>query len=143
MTEPTIDDLHKLAKALGQPLSRFFGQPEAAPEEIGYIVRAGARRSLGTEQGGLVAELLSPDLGGAFEVLHVVFAPGAEREDPTDRPTEDAAYIIAGRLDVWISGRLFQLAAGDSFCARQEPVRWRNPGSVPCVAIWVAAPPIF
>ena len=143
LTDPGIDDLRKLAAALDQPMSLFFGAPEAPESERGYVVRADNWRSLGTAEAGLQEQLLSPDLGGSFEIVRSVFAPGAELADPAERPTEEAGYIVSGRLELWIGGRRFMLEAGDSFRFAREPFRWRNPGDTPCIAIWVIAPPVY
>ena len=141
--EPTISDLRKLADALNQPMSLFFGPTEAAGEERGYVVRADNWRSLGTSEEGLVEQLLSPDLGGSFEIVRSVFAPGAELAEPATRPTEEAGYIISGELELEIGPRRFRLRPGDSFRFAGEPYRWRNPGTEDCVAIWVIAPPVY
>ena len=143
VTVPTMDDLRRLAEALDQPVSRFFGQPDAPDDERRHIVRASARRPLGTLAGGIVAELLSPDLAGRFEMLRVVFAPGAELSEPIDLPTEDGVYIVSGTLEIRIGERPFRLAAGDAFRNLNDAIRWRNPGTTPCVVIWVIAPPIY
>lgn len=143
LTEPSIADLRRLAQALDQPVSLFFGAPNAPADERGYVVRADARRSLGTSEEGLVEQLLSPDLGGSFEIVRSVFAPGAELADAATRPTEEAGYIVSGCLDLWIDGRPFHLTEGDSFRFDREPYRWRNPGTEPCVAVWVIAPPVY
>ena len=143
LTEPTIADLRKLAEALDQPVSLFFGAPDAPADERGYVVRSDSRRSLGTSEEGLVEQLLSPDLGGSFEIVRSVFAPGSELAEPATRPTEEAGYIVSGSLDLSIGHRTFRLTEGDSFRFSREPYRWRNPGSDPCVAIWVIAPPVY
>jgi len=143
ISQPSIDDLRLLADRLEAPLSLFFGDPDAPAEERGHIVRWNAGRSLGAPEGGLKEMLLSPDLGGAFEIVRSVFDPGAELAEAQTRPTEEAGYIISGTLDLWISGKLFHLNEGDSFRFRGEPYRWRNPGDQPCVAIWVIAPPVY
>ncbi|MEM1385369.1 MAG: XRE family transcriptional regulator [Pseudomonadota bacterium] len=143
LTEPTIDDLRRLAEALDQPLSLFFGPADVAAEERGHIVRWDSRRALGTQSAGLVEQLLSPDLTGSFEIVRSVFAPGAELAQPAQRPTEEAGYLIAGRLDLWIGERFFELGPGDSFRFAHQPFRWRNPGTEPAIAIWVIAPPVY
>lgn len=143
IAEPAIDDLRKLAEALDRPLSLFFGAVEAPPEERGYVVRADNRRSLGTDEAGLVEQLLSPDLGGSFEIVRSEFAPGAEMPNAQQRPTEEAGYVISGRLDLWVGARQFHLTPGDSFRFKGQPYRWRNSGSEPCIAIWVIAPPVY
>ncbi|MEM0989476.1 MAG: cupin domain-containing protein [Pseudomonadota bacterium] len=142
VTEPTIADLRRLAEALGQPMSLFFGAPEAPVAERGHVVRAGAGRALGTGD-GLAEQLMSPDLGGAFEMVRSVFAPGAELAEAAQRPTEEAGYIVSGRLDLSIGDRTFRLNPGDAFRFEGEPYRWANPGPDPCVAIWVIAPPVY
>lgn len=143
LTEPTIDDLRRLARALDQPISFFFGPADGPPEERGHVVRAGRRRVLGTVAGGLLEELLSPDLGGSFELLRSTFHPGAAVHEELQRPTEEAGYVVSGEFEICIGGRTFRLGPGDSFRLAREPFRWRNPGSVPCIVIWVIAPPVF
>lgn len=143
LKEPTIGDLRRLADALDQPLSLFFGQPQGAEEERGYVVRHTHRRTLGSAEEGLVEQLLSPDLSGSFEIVRSVFDPGAELAQAARRATEEAGYVVEGTLDLWIGARRFTLCPGDSFRFRGEPYRWRNPGSVPTVVIWVIAPPVY
>lgn len=141
--EPTIRDLRRLAEALDQPMSLFFGATDAPVDERGYVVRADNWRSLGNAEEGLVEQLLSPDLGGSFEIVRSVFAPGAALREAAMRPTEEAGYIVSGKLDLWIGERHFSLGPGDSFRFESEPYRWANPGKVPCIAIWVIAPPVY
>ena len=143
LSTPGIDDLRRLAGALDQPMSLFFGAPEAPEGERGHIVRADNWRNLGTSEARLVEQLLSPDLGGSFEIVRSVFAPGAELPEMNTRPTEEAGYIISGQLELQVGERTFLLNPGDSFRFRREPHRWRNPGSEPCIAIWVIAPPVY
>jgi transcriptional regulator with XRE-family HTH domain len=143
LAEPTIADLRRLADALDQPLSLFFGPNPAPEDERGHVVRWNARRALGTAEQGLVEQLLSPDLSGSFEIVRSVFEPGAELPEPARRATEEAGYLITGELELWIGPRHFHLGPGDSFRFRGEPYRWRNPGPEPAVAIWVIAPPVY
>lgn len=143
VSQPTIDDLRAVAAVHGVPISLFFGPDEAPEEERGHVVRGNAGRRLGAPEGGLSETLLSPDLGGAFEIIRSVFQPGAEKADFSTRPTEEAGYLVAGALDLWIGERAFRLKAGDAFRFKGEPYRWRNPGAEPAVAIWVIAPPVY
>ena len=142
LSEPSVDDLRRMARAFGVPLSILFGQSEAPADEAGLIVRAGARRHIGAGE-GLVEELLSPDLTDDFEMVHSTFAPGSEIGETVTRPTQEVGYILAGRLDLTIDGRRFTVGPGDSFRIRGEPHRWANPYEDPAVAIWVIAPPVY
>jgi transcriptional regulator with XRE-family HTH domain len=142
LSEPSISDLRQIAKALDVSISSLFRS--AAPEhELGRIVRADARRPIGSRTEGLVEALLSPDLTDNFEMLHSTFEPGAELSEQTKRPTQEVGYIVSGRITLWIAGVQYDLRAGDSFRIRGEAYRWHNPYSVPCVAIWAIAPPVY
>ena len=143
LAEPAIADLRRLADALDQPLSLFFGPNNAPDDERGYVVRWNSRRALGSAGQGLVEQLLSPDLSGSFEIVRSVFDPGAELPEFNLRDTEEAGYLIAGELELWIGERHFHLKPGDSFRFKGERHRWRNPGSDPAIAIWVIAPPVY
>ena len=141
--EPGISDLRRIAAIFDVPLGFLFRNDDGPAEERGRVVRAAGRRTLGNVAEGLTEELLSPDLGGSFEMFRSVFAPGTELPQPILRQTEEAGYVVAGELDLKIGGHWFRLRPGDSFRFDHEPYQWRNPGDVPAVVIWVVAPPIY
>lgn len=143
LSHPSIEDLRAIAAFYRVPLSLFFGQTDAPAREQGYVVRKGARRRIGSGEGGLLEEMLSPDLTDDFEVVHSVFQPGARQARPSTRPTQEVAYLVSGRLDMVIGGREFTINPGDSFRLRGEAHRWANPYEEPAVAIWVIAPPVY
>lgn len=140
---PSLGDLRAFASLFDVPISLFFSHDVPVEEERGVIVRAGSRRSLGTSESGLVEELLSPDLGGSFEMLRSVFAPGAELKTEARRPTEEAGYVASGTFEIEIDGVWHRLGEGDSFRFEGKPFRWRNPGVEPAVVIWVVSPPVY
>ncbi|HTV71823.1 MAG TPA: XRE family transcriptional regulator [Rhizobiaceae bacterium] len=143
LSQPSLADLRSFAELFAVPLSLFFSHDVPEEAERGVIVRAGHRRTLGTSETGLVEELLSPDLGGSFEMLRSEFAPGAALAVEAQRDTEDAGYVVSGRLDIEIGGVWHSLGAGDSFRFSGKTYRWRNPGDVAAVVIWVVSPPVY
>jgi len=143
ISEPSITDLRGIAKAFDVPVSWFFLFDEDDTPENKFIVRAGARRSLGTREGGIVEELLSPDLGGSFEMFRSVIEPGARLDETVLRETEEAGYIVSGTLDLWIEDEKFSLTSGDSFRFEHMPYHWANTGTEPVVIIWVVSPPVY
>lgn len=143
LSEPSIEDLRKVSRIFGVPISLFFGAQSDDPKEAGHVVRAGRRRKLGNAEGGLIEELLSPDLGGSFEILRSVFAPGCELGKAQQRDTEEAGYVVDGALDLEIDGVWHTLHEGDSFRIQGETYRWRNHNDRPAVVIWVIAPPVY
>lgn len=143
LSEPSISDLRNMSEVFDVSVSFFFANDDAPDAERGFVVRADARRTLGDPANGVVEELLSPDLGGEFEMLRSVFAAGAEQPDYQTRDTEEAGYLVSGLFDLWVGEKLFRLKPGDSFRFAREPYRWRNPGTVEAVAIWTIAPPVY
>lgn len=140
---PSIADLRAIAIALGVPLGWFFLTEQTPANERGVVVRAASRRRLGTITDGLVEELLSPSIGGSFEVFLSTFAPGAGMTEPTTRDTEEEGYLVKGKLEIWIGGRHYQLATGDSFRIDHQPFQWTNTGEQDAVVVWVIAPPVY
>lgn len=141
--EPSVRDLRRLADLYGVSLSLLFRNEAGPPHERPYILRRAVRRPLGNPEDGLIEELLSPDLSGTFEVIRSEFAPGASLPEPMVRQTEEAGYVVSGRLDLRIGDQWHHLEPGDSFRFRAEPFQWRNSGSEPAVVIWVIAPPTY
>ena len=141
-SEPALADIRGVAALFDLPVSFFFSQsPDTA--EAAYVVRGDSRRTMTDEGKGLVESLLSPDLGGAFEIVHSVFEAGARCPEPFVRPTEEAGYVIEGALTLIIDGERFELRQGDSFRFAGETISWVNEGEVPAVLIWVIAPPVY
>lgn len=143
LSVPSLGDLRAFAEVFGVPVSLFFGHEAGNDIERGVVVRGPRRRSLGTSESGLVEELLSPDLGGSFEMLRSVFAPGAELAETALRQTEEAGYLVSGRFDIEIDGVWHHLQDGDSFRFAGKPFRWKNPYAEPAVVIWVVSPPVY
>ena len=141
-SEPALTDIRGVAVLFELPVSFFFSQsPDTA--EAAYVVRGDSRRTMSDEGKGLVESLLSPDLGGAFEIVHSVFEAGARCPEPFVRPTEEAGYVIEGSLTLIIDSERFILKQGDSFRFAGETISWVNEGEVPAVLIWVIAPPVY
>lgn len=142
LSSPSIDDLRAICTALQVPTGWLFVQPQAAADRE-YVVRADRRRSLGTRESGIVEELLSPDLGGSFEMFRSVFAAGASSSQAIFRQTEEAGYLVSGSLRFWIDDSPFTLNAGDSFRFQNKSYRWQNDGPEDAIVIWVVSPPIY
>ncbi|MEO0357471.1 MAG: XRE family transcriptional regulator [Pseudomonadota bacterium] len=142
-SDPGIDDLRDLATALDVSISSLFGAGGAPANEAGFVVRAGARRPIGSREKGLVEELLSPDLTDDFEVVHSTFAPFSKLEHPNQRPTQEVGYILSGCLRIMIGGTTFDVGPSDSFRIKGETYQWENPNPEPCSVIWVISPPVY
>jgi len=140
---PSIADLRAIAAELDVPLGWFFMPAQTPSAEHGRVVRAAGRRRLGNTEGKWREELLSPDIGGAFETFLCTFEPGAKLSKPALRQTEEEGYVVKGTLDLWIGKRHFRLQAGDSFRIVREPFHWANQTSEDTVVVWVISPPTY
>ena len=140
---PTFADLSRLADTFGVPMSLFVSREAQSEPEMEVVVRAGARRTLGPTEAGLEEKLLSPALGGSFEMRHRSFAPGTTSLQKSARDTEEAGYVLSGTIDIEVDGTWHMLHAGDSFRFKAKSIRWRNDGSTEAVVIWVLSPPVY
>ena len=143
ISSPRQSDLRQMADLFGVPLSLFFGSHSGPEKERGTIVRSGSRRTVGVYDSGLVETLLSPDLTDDFEVIHSTFQPGSSRTNEIRRDTQELAYIVSGKLDIWLDGQPFTVDRGDSFRIRGQSYRWSNPYKRPAIAVWVISPPVY
>jgi transcriptional regulator with XRE-family HTH domain len=143
ISEPSITDLRDIAGKLDVSVSMLFRHAAAPAHEAGFVVRQGARRTIGSQIAGLVEELLSPDLTDDFEMVHSTFAPHSRIKEPVIRPTQEVGYVLSGQLEIEIAGVTHLINPGDSFRIRGEAFRWANPFGAPAVAIWVIAPPVY
>ena len=86
-------------------------------------------------------------IAGIFEVplsiFFSTFQPGSSRTNRISRPTQELAYMISGKLDIWLDDDAFTVTTGDSFRIRNASYRWANPYSDPAVAGWVISPPVY
>jgi transcriptional regulator with XRE-family HTH domain len=139
----SIADLKGIAETLEVPLGWFFSHDQVPTHERGKVVRRASRRRLGMVTSGLLEELLSPDIGGAFEMFLSTFEPGAELKSFQTRDTEEEGYVVKGSLDLWIGKKKHTLSAGDSFRIVREPFRWANTNRDEAVVVWVISPPTY
>lgn len=143
-TVPSIQDLSAIAAHFGVNISFFFRSANQRPEERGLILRAADRTSIGSSETGLVEELLSPTLGGSFEMIRSTFAPRSSSGGlKASRKAEDGGVLISGALTLWIGALEVRLEAGDSFQFAERDYGWRNDGDKPAVVIWVISPPVY
>ena len=136
--------LRRISEALGVHMNWFFQQQATGDaSERDIVVRAGNRRRLSFTGLGITEELLSPNLSGPLELLLSTIAPGADSEDYSHDGAE-AGLVMAGTLELWVSGRHFTLNEGDSFSFKSTEVhRCANPGKTATRVLWVITPPHY
>lgn len=65
---PTLADLRRLADQFGVPMSLFYAREQRPDTDGEIVVRHDERRVLRHVEDGLTEELLSPSLGGSFQM---------------------------------------------------------------------------
>lgn len=135
----SIVDLKGIAGLFNVNLGWFFFHDQVPHEERGRIVRGTTRRRIETIS-DVQEELLSPDIGGGFEMFLTMISPRAASPEFNMRDTEEEGYVVSGTLELWISDAHFILNAGDSFRIAREQYKWKNPTDDEVMIVWVIAP---
>lgn len=140
---PTLADLRRLADQFGVPMSLFYAREQRPDTDGEIVVRHDERRVLRHVEDGLTEELLSPSLGGSFQMRRRVFAPGASALAAVRHEAEEAGYVVSGSLVLEIDGIAQHLGPGDSFRFKAKAAAWRNESEDEAVVIWVMSPPVY
>lgn len=146
ISDVTIPNLKEIAEALGVGINWFFRGDAVAPDdERGLIVRRGNRRRLEFRGTGVLEELLSPTLTGAFEMVMGTFEPGGDTgEVHAVKNGEEAGFMISGQLALHVHDKEYTIEAGDAFMfPRNIPHKAWNPTDQKTVVLWIIAPPIY
>ncbi|HEU0101414.1 MAG TPA: cupin domain-containing protein [Mycobacteriales bacterium] len=140
---PTITTLLKLAGALGKPVA-YFVEEDAATAEPTVYTPDGQHRPIYTSHTGIDLAGIS----GTYDVFNIAGAratvePGASSgEKMLEHPGEELVYVLEGELVFEVGDQSFVLTPCDALHFRTvQPHSWRNPGSVPAVAVWLALRP--
>ncbi|RKF17100.1 cupin domain-containing protein [Roseovarius spongiae] len=145
ISSPSVKALHTISRALGVNISWFF-RPVSDPNDVlnEYIVRKGNHRMIRFAN-GITDELLSPNLARGIELLRCTFPPGSQSgKEAYEHKGEEAGFVVAGRLTLWLEGRRIELETGDSFAFESTlPHRYANEGDEEAVIIWSISPPSY
>ncbi|MDA8216905.1 MAG: cupin domain-containing protein [Dehalococcoidales bacterium] len=122
---PTVATLHKLANALGVPLSFFVEEPAGRP--IAFLRREERRRTRGLHMwlenlgAGLPEQTMEP--------LLVTLEPNADSgPEPIVHAGQELVFCLEGQIEYQVEDETFLLGPEDSlFFEARLPHRWRNP----------------
>ena len=143
LSMPSLPDLRRMASIMNVPFSFFEKRVASDDPEVDIVVRAGARRILHPAETDIEDELLSPSLGGSFEMRRRRLAPGADMTVYPPRGGEEAGFVIAGSLTVEADGKACRVSAGDSFRLKGKTLSWRNESDEDAIVVWVLSPPVY
>jgi len=136
VTSPSVSTLHRLAQALGVPITAFFVDPE--PEVKLILTRAQERARSGS------ASVLLESLGSgleeqACEPFVVTLKPGASSgRKVMSHGGQELVYCLEGELDYEVEGEHHHLRPGDALLFRADLAhRWKNPNREPVVFLLI------
>jgi transcriptional regulator with XRE-family HTH domain len=143
---PSLNTLHRLAKALGTTIAGLLGDAMAVN---GVVMRGGERPVLsrlglgGKDVDGLETELLIPF--GARSTLQATLVrvqPDAISDGFRQHEGDEVGYVISGEIVLTVAGVSYRLRAGDAFFfPSTEAHAIANPGKSIAEIIWVNTPP--
>jgi transcriptional regulator with XRE-family HTH domain len=149
-SSPSVASLKRLLDAIPMTLSEFFAVVEnesarkffftpdefveLSPKDLGF----GAKAWVSLRQVGDVA-------GRALQVLHEVYAPGADTgPDLLSHDSEEAGVVVRGIVEVTVGECVRVLNPGDGYNFDSRiPHRFRNIGESECEIVSACTPPSF
>jgi transcriptional regulator with XRE-family HTH domain len=142
VANPSMATLRRIADALGESVASLF----VGTESSGMVVRAGERKRMAHPAGSLDDYLLTPPGAKTLQVVYSAIAVGQGSGDEpySHAADEECVIVLAGQLDVGVSGESHHLATGDALLLDPKlPHSYHNPGPEPTTALWVMSPPVY
>ena len=141
ITNPSLDSLRRIAKALDVPFFYFFVEDSAKQP----VVRKDQRVKVTLPGNPTVFELLTPDLSRKLEAFLGTVPPGSgSYVSQPNQPTEECMLVLQGKLEIQIDDQVYILNAGDSIYFDGMSLRSFAPvGSEPLVFLSAITPPML
>jgi transcriptional regulator with XRE-family HTH domain len=143
---PSLPMLHRLVQVLETNIGWMF---EESDGEEGIVFRAGTRPLIALDplrrgEGISLERIIPYSQGHLLQCnIHHIEKDGASA-GPIQHAGEEVGYVLAGKVELIVGERQFQLAAGDAFVFNSDlPHHYRNIGSERASIFWVNTPPTF
>lgn len=143
---PSFQTLFRVSQALGLQVGDLIGAYDAdASTTAATVVRRNRRKRLQMGEGGLVHELLTPNLQGDLEMLLTVVPSGFSNEDDVFKHVgEECVFVIEGALEVTVGNESFALESGDAITYDSGVEHWwRNSSGVDAQVVGAVTPASF
>lgn len=149
-TSPSVASLKSLLDAIPISLADFFATLEDENASK-YFFKAEEFVELAPSGDGpesapkLSLRQLGAGQGSALQVLHEVYAPGADTgPELISHEAEEAGIVIRGQIEITVEEETSTLVAGEGYLFNSRlPHRFRNTGSEECEIISACTPPSF
>ncbi|MBX9975127.1 helix-turn-helix domain-containing protein [Cytobacillus firmus] len=140
IANPSIQTLKVLAKALDVPTFSFLLE-ETNTEDL--VVRFNERKNMVVEN--ISYELLSPDFTGTLATAIMNIPPDtSSSEKLLEHKGEEVAYVLEGKIKVYLDEAAYILEAGDSVkIPAYMKHKWENNFDEKAVILFSVTPPSF
>lgn len=142
LTNPSLNTLRMIANALETPLFSFFTEFVNTKD---LVVRAEARKKIVFPANNWEYTLLSPDLGGALEMVLMKLPQNSQSaQEPMAHAGEEVAYVLEGDVVLYLGDNVEVLHSGDS--VKIPPGlshKWENQTNIEATVIFAVTPPTF
>ncbi|MCA1453588.1 helix-turn-helix transcriptional regulator [Bradyrhizobium sp. BRP22] len=144
---PSINTMHRIALALGIPVSGLFQDDEEGADNV--VLRRGRRPTietgeLGRGRGTRLEALIPTGRGNLLSGYINDIEPGGGSRGTLQHEGEEFGYVLDGTIELTVDNRRYQLREGDSFYFRSErPHSYINNGRRLARVLWVNTPPSF
>ncbi|MEK4759802.1 XRE family transcriptional regulator [Viridibacillus sp. FSL E2-0187] len=140
LANPSIQTLKVLAKTLNVPTFSFLLE-EIVTEDL--IVRSNKRKQIIIDN--LTYELLSPDFtGNLATAIMKVPSNTSSSENPLEHRGEEVAYILEGKIKLYLDEDEYVLEVGDSVkIPANLKHKWENNFVENAVVLFSVTPPAF
>lgn len=135
-TLPNVATLHRLAMALGVPITAFFEERQEKARVL--LTRADERPRTGT------ASVLLESIGSGLpdqtlEPFVVTLRPTACGDDQVmAHEGHELVFCLSGRVEYEVAGQTYDLGVGDALLFEAKlPHRWCNPTTEPALFLLV------
>ncbi|PFI68368.1 DNA-binding protein [Priestia megaterium] len=137
LANPSISTLKILAKCLDVPTFSFL------LEEINtshLVVRSNERKTMKVKE--LTYSLVSPDFTG--NLATAIPPMKSSSESPLAHKGEEVAYVLEGKIKVYLEEEVYVLEKGDSVKIPSHlKHKWDNPFEEKAVILFSVTPPVF
>ena len=143
LSNPSINTLKMIAKALEVPLFNFFKENKNSEQ---LVVRKDKRIKLTfPENNNLMYEMLSPSSNGDIQLMSMVLTPSTQTsEELMDHIGEEVAVVLDGTVDLHLENEIITLYKGDSVkILPHMRHKWVNSYEKTSKIIFAVTPPSF
>jgi len=141
LSAPSVGTLQRLAAGLDTTVPKLLGTPQPSPR---LVVTPADRPVLDMETPGVRFENLYT-VDTVLQSILITVEPGAGSDESYSHEGEEFLYVTTGVLEVTLDELYtYRVEAEDAMTfASTRPHKWRNPGDVATVIVWINTPPTF